>query len=61
MRGEPLTPENILAFGKHAGTKLCNVPNSYFTWLIQQDWFQKSELSYHRSLKEYIENNLKQK
>lgn len=54
-----LTDESKIAFGKYEGTPLKDVPASYLLWLIDQDKFFFSTLSYHISLKEYIQDNMK--
>lgn len=34
--------DTVIWFGKHSeeGTKLKNIPDSYFVWLYSQDWFK---------------------
>lgn len=53
-----LTDESKIAFGKHQGTMLKDVPASYLLWLMDQHWFYASIISYNVALKEYIQDNL---
>lgn len=50
-----MTGESKLGYsGKYLGTKLKDMPRSYFDWLMKQKWFIKSKYSYDVELKEYI-------
>lgn len=42
--------DSIMYFGKHKGEKLGEIPDSYFRWLLNQEWFSE-----HGLLKEYAE------
>lgn len=30
--------DSIMPFGKHRGEKLGDIPDSYFIWLLNEDW-----------------------
>ncbi len=48
-----------IAFGKHTGKKLSDIPDSYFKWLMKQEDFIKSTDSYNLQLKQYINDHRK--
>ena len=47
-----LTGGSLMAFGKHKGTKLDNLPDHYCRWLLSQDWIKE-----HPALYKYLEDN----
>jgi hypothetical protein len=55
------TEETKIAFGKHIGTPLKDIPEQYFETLIMQEWFLNSKDSYYSALRDYINNRLKNK
>ena len=36
--GTKLTDDSIMPFGKHKGSRLGDVPDSYWRWFLGQDW-----------------------
>lgn len=42
--------DSLMKFGKHKGTKMCNVPDYYLRWLYENG-------KAHFELKAYIEDN----
>lgn len=41
-----LTDESLMYFGAYKGTKLANLPDSYCSWLLKQDWIKDHEALY---------------
>jgi len=39
--GHNLNPGRLLPFGKFKGKAIDEVPDSYLTWLLEQDWFEE--------------------
>ncbi len=50
------TGDSRIGFGKHLGKKLADIPDSYFLWLMKQDWFVNSKDSYNIEFKTWINN-----
>lgn len=51
----PMGDEDLIAFGKHRGTALKDVPASYLLWLLSQSWAKKN----HSGLYEYAKSGRK--
>lgn len=47
FRGEDL----VMSWGVHRGSKICDLPGSYISWALQQDWLPDA-------LREEMENQL---
>jgi hypothetical protein len=43
-----LTDADLMPFGKHKGTPLGQIPESYWYWFLQQKW-----AGYHHMLRDY--------
>jgi uncharacterized protein (DUF3820 family) len=50
------TDDTPIFFGKHKGTKLCNVPASYLLWLY--DTSEQGKRMFDQKLAVYIKDNL---
>jgi len=47
--------EFYMPWGKYQGTNIDDVPRSYLTWLLEQDWIYEDK---HKELIEAIEEQL---
>lgn len=52
---EPLNGDNVIAFGKHKGTKLDDVPAQYLLWCYEQDWFRRKYPEVHGYVESCLE------
>lgn len=59
IKGHGMNEISKILFGKHQGKQLKDIPDSYWTWLLKQDWFMKSTFSYNVELKKWINENKK--
>jgi hypothetical protein len=44
----------ILPFGKHKGQAVENVPPSYLTWLVSQDWFREKFFALYEDICDFM-------
>ena len=51
-----MNDNSIMPFGKHAGTRMKDVPNSYLMWIYNNEfsWVEDN----HPDVLDYIEDNL---
>lgn len=49
----PLTDNDLMPFGQHAGKKMANVPAHYLIYIYDKGWCER-----YPSVKQYISNNL---
>lgn len=54
-----INSETLIPFGKHLWKPLKDIPKEYWDWLMRQEWFIKSTLSYNIELKNWINENKK--
>jgi len=55
----------IMSFGRYRGSYIGEVPNSYLSWLLRQDWFEdkdefedvESELRWRNDNNVYVEDD----
>lgn len=53
---EELNDDTLMAFGKHAGSKLADVPASYLLWLAEQIKLQSGN-DFRARLCRYVDRN----
>ena len=54
LRGpQPLNDDSRMPFGKHRGERMEDVPEEYWEWLSNQEWFD-----WNSPVGQYIENNV---